>query len=296
MMKLDEPPCSFEQALEECQKGASRNRGLLRRLASSRADLLAVEGQYSTAALAGDLYTIPPIAAGMNANALVINALSKSDLVKFYDQYFVPNKKPARKIYDALINAAKEKCPFCGGIGTPRNLDHFLPKANFPQFSVLPSNLVPSCRDCNMDGKAHNFARSAEEQLIQPYIDCADFFSVQWIFSRYHHDNNGEPGEFEYFVDPPAEWSLVDKNRASRHFDAFSLARRYATKAAEALGTVMRQIDTMRDAGLNGRTIEVVLLQPGVDSAIFANHWQKGMYQALIEHLKSISVEYCAQE
>jgi hypothetical protein len=83
-------------------------------------------------------------------------------------KYFVPEEKPARTIYDSLLNSAKEKCPFCGGIGTPRNLDHFLPKAHFPQFSVLPRNLIPACRDCNMDGKGHAFATNAEDQIILP--------------------------------------------------------------------------------------------------------------------------------
>lgn len=203
-MKLDEPPYSFERALEECETGVTRNQALLQRLAFSRADLLAVEERYCALALAGDLYTILPIEPDMNPNAVVISALSKSDLVKFYDQYFVPEKKPARKVYDVLLNSAKEKCPFCGGIGTPRNLDHFLPKSRFPQFSVLPRNLVPSCRDCNMDGKAQDFARRAEDQVIQPYLDHEGLFSVQWIFARYHPGNIGEPGQFEYFVDPPS--------------------------------------------------------------------------------------------
>jgi len=211
--------------------------------------------------------------------------LKKSELVKIYDQYFVPEDKPARKIYDALLNAAKEKCPFCGGIGTPRNLDHFLPKAHFPQFSVLPRNLVPTCRDCNMDGKGHSFAKSAEDQIIQPYSDNDRFFSEQWVFAIYHVSSDEEPGEFEYYVSPPEYWPEVDKRRVRKHFEDFKLAKRYATKAAEQLGTVLRQIESIEQLRLDSRDIHSIILQPGVDAAPFVNHWQKGMYQALIHAL-----------
>jgi len=285
MMRLSEPQYSFEQTLDECVTGITGNAALRQKLTSSKPDLTAVEAQYSGAAGTGELHTIPPINTDVDVDPVVINTLKKSELVKIYDQYFVPEQKPARKIYDALLNAAKEKCPFCGGIGTSRNLDHFLPKAHFPQFSVLPRNLVPACRDCNMDGKAHAFATNAEDQIIQPYADNDRFFIDQWIFATYHAGNDGEPGEFEYYISPPEGWSEVDKLKVRKHFKNFDLAKRYAIKAAELLGTVLKQIKTMERASLDSRVIQSVQLQPGVDAAPFVNHWQKGMYQALMHAL-----------
>ena len=282
MMRLSEPQYSFEQTLDECVMGITGNAALREKLTSSKPDLTAAEDGYLNAVGTGELYTIPPINTDVDKDPVVINTLKKSELVKIYDQYFVAEDKPARKIYDALLNSAKEKCPFCGGIGTPRNLDHFLPKAHFPQFSVLPRNLVPSCRDCNMDGKGHDFATNAEDQIIQPYADKDRFFIEQWIFATYHAGNNGEPGEFEYYTSPPEGWSEVDKLRVRKHFKDFDLAKRYATKAAEMLGTVLNQIKTMEQAGLENGVIQSTLLQPGVDAAPFVNHWQKGMYHALL--------------
>lgn len=285
MMRLSEPQYSFEQTLDECVAGITGNAALRQKLTSSKPNFSAVEAQYLSAACTGELHTIPPINTDVDVDPVVINMLKKSELVKIYDRYFVPQQKPARKIYDALLNAAKEKCPFCGGIGTPRNLDHFLPKAHFPQFSVLPRNLVPACRDCNMDGKADAFATNAEDQIIQPYADNDRFFIDQWIFATYHVGNDGEPGDFEYYISPPGGWSEVDKLRVRKHFEDFDLAKRYAIKAAEQLGTVLKQIKNMELAGLDSGVIQSVLLQPGVDAAPFVNHWQKGMYQALMHAL-----------
>ena len=281
MMRLSEPQSSFEEPLDECVSGITGNAELRQKLSSNKPDLTMAEAQYLVAAGNGELYTILPIKTDGNADPVVINTLKKSDLVKIYDQYFVPEKKPARKIYDALLNAAKEKCPFCGGIGTPRNLDHFLPKAHFPQFSVQPYNLVPACRDCNMDGKGDTFVTSAEDQIIQPYVDNDRFFLDQWIFAIYYAGNGEEPGEFEYFVNPPDGWCEVDKQRVRKHFADFDLARRYTTKAAELLGTVLLQIDSLCHAGIDSETINAALLQPGIDAAPFVNHWRMGMFQAL---------------
>ena len=246
MMRLSEPQYSFEQTLDECVAGITGNAALRNKLASSRLDLTAAGDGYLNAVGTGELHTIQPINTDVDDDPVVINTLKKSELVKIYDQYFVPEDKPARKIYNTLLNAAKEKCPFCGGIGTPRNLDHFLPKAHFPQFSILPRNLVPSCRDCNMDGKGHDFATNAEDQIIQPYADKDRFFIEQWIFATYNAGIYGEPGEFEYYTSPPEGWPEVDKLRVRKHFKDFDLAKRYATKAAELLGTVLNQIKVFK--------------------------------------------------
>ena len=76
----------------------------------------------------------------------------------------------------------------------------------------------------------------------------------------------------------------MDKQRALKHFQDFDLAKRFATKAAEQLGTVLRQMRSMEQANIDLNVIRDVLLQPGVDAAQFSNHWQKAMYQALIQY------------
>lgn len=44
-------------------------------------------------------------------------------------------------------------CPYCGG-RAPSTIDHYLEKALFPEFSLYPENLVPSCRGCNRSQSA----------------------------------------------------------------------------------------------------------------------------------------------
>lgn len=48
----------------------------------------------------------------------------------------------------AMLNCPQQVCPMCG-IGSVSDLDHYLPKSRYPEFSVLALNLVPVCKRCN---------------------------------------------------------------------------------------------------------------------------------------------------
>lgn len=282
MMKIDSPLYTYLQAIDHCQEGITGNTGLYEKVTQNKNYLIPHEQVYLSCASTGELYTIPALDPSLGNDPEVVGVLLKSELNKLYTQYFVPEGKPARKIYDALLNSALEECPFCGGIGTPRNLDHFLPKAHFPQFSVLPTNLVPSCLDCNLAEKHHTYSLRPEDQIIQPYIDRKHLFSEQWVFAKFNTDDINEPGEFEYFVNPPVHWIEIDKHRVKSHFDNFNISSRYSKQAARQLKVVLSQIHRMQYRGVPREEIVNDLLVPGMESAPFINHWQRVMYQALI--------------
>lgn len=62
-------------------------------------------------------------------------------------------------------------CPMCGSSGG-RSLDHALPKAEYPEFSILRENLVPACTICNSDEKGVGHSGAVpSERLIHPYYD-----------------------------------------------------------------------------------------------------------------------------
>ncbi|MFJ6152184.1 HNH endonuclease [Micromonospora profundi] len=59
-----------------------------------------------------------------------------------------PGKCLAEISEQAFAAAPYELCPMCGRV-TPTTIDHFLPKSKYPEFSLLSTNLVPVCPDCN---------------------------------------------------------------------------------------------------------------------------------------------------
>ncbi|SAK48492.1 hypothetical protein AWB79_01295 [Caballeronia hypogeia] len=284
MMRLNKPQRDFGATLDECIAGITGNNAFKKKMIASKPDLVHAGTAYIAAGSAGELYAIAPISTAIK-DPIVVGTLVKSELVNLYEYYFRNEEKESRATYDKLLNSAHEQCPFCGGIGTPRNLDHFLPKAHFPQFSTFPQNLVPSCRDCNMDGKAVAFATRAEDQLIQPYVDHDRFFTTQWIFAKCVLDSSNRPVSIHYYVNPPQEWDQVHKDRVQKHFDDFGLAKRFSVKAAQLLATTLAQIASLTNLRLSNSAIRTALLIPGINNAPFINHWQRGMFEALHDYL-----------
>ncbi|TPG27069.1 HNH endonuclease [Variovorax ginsengisoli] len=287
MMRLNDPERDFSATLDECIEGILGNNAFKAKMVAAKPDLLQAGANYIIAGNSGALFSIPPSANEKEKDTVILGNLTKAELVNLYEYYFRNEEKASRTTYDKLLNSAQEQCPFCGGIGTPRNLDHFLPKSRFPQFSTFPKNLVPSCRDCNMDGKAESFATRAEDQLIHPYVDHDRFFNKQWIFAKCLLDPSNRPISVHYFVASPDEWEQVNKDRAQKHFHDFGLAKRYSVKAAQLLETTLAQIAGLKKLGLSNAAICTSIISPGIDKAPFINHWQKGMFQAIYATLQN---------
>jgi hypothetical protein len=209
---------------------------------------------------------------------IVVADVKKSELLKLYGYHMV-DRQPGRGLYDVILVAANEQCPFCGGIGRPKSLDHFLPKANYPQYAVLPQNLVPCCRDCNTE-KSNALATVEDEQSIHPYFDDDKFFSEQWVFAKVELT---QPCSLVYFSAPPNEWRDTDKNRALNHFRDFNIGARYSVQAADELSAL---IDLRRGylSSISPEEFSVYLSSVSNSTSYFSNHWKRVMYQTLAQN------------
>lgn len=285
MLRLKEPRYPTEEVIGVCCEGITGNLSLKTRVQRDLKRFRIDAVGYRRHAQHGDLYRIVPLPGPRNMDHLVIDELYKSDFIKLYENYFVKKGKPGRIIYDALMAAANDMCPFCGGIGRPRNLDHFLPKAHFPQFSVLSANLIPCCRDCNMDGKGEGYADNEEEQLLHPYLDNDRYFNEQWVSARYIAGKFDEPAVIEYFVQPPEHWEEAQKRRVEKHFNDFNLDLRFSKEAAPRLIIYLGQIQALAMLPLELELAKSTILQPVISSSPFINHWERVMCEALMSEL-----------
>ncbi len=66
----------------------------------------------------------------------------------WYDGRTVEMKRLLADMVDSLPAANRDLCPYCS-LDTNPELDHFLPKAKFPEFSLHGRNLFPICGPCN---------------------------------------------------------------------------------------------------------------------------------------------------
>lgn len=291
MMRIEGLNLSYPEVFDTCLSGVNGNSRLRECLHLNREALSRSAEAYIKFGQHGMLNHIEPLRRDMGINPIILDGLSKKDLISLYSLYFVKRNKPeARKIYDKLMSMAKDKCPFCGGVGKPENLDHYLAKKYYPQFSILPQNLIPSCRDCNMGGKGQSLAETSGEQVIHPFLDHEKFFNEQWIFAEYRPSVvENELGLVHYYVDPPAQWNDVDKNRVYQHFSAFNLDEVYSLQAAESLIIIFSQIQGVQEFCTSNEEIVNALLQKPLDTVKTQNHWRIGFFQALINHFSHVS-------
>ncbi|QDO82406.1 HNH endonuclease [Shewanella psychropiezotolerans] len=100
------------------------------------------------------------------------------------------SKKSLKKLYETYVKESGVKkfifeqslyCAGCQkGYATDRaTKDHFLPSSTYPNFFVLPWNLVPICGDCNR-AKSDVSPKSSKENLPHPYYNTL-LFKKNWL-------------------------------------------------------------------------------------------------------------------
>lgn len=310
MIKLTEQ-IEFNALYDICLSGITGNNTLLNKLNVAKDQINTLDDEYRNKAINGKLYELRSLKCSstkkcnrlkiINAlrmsknkgfkrktttyNPIVFQGIRRLEFIKLYETYFVNKEKVnARAIYDRILASAKQKCPYCGGIGNPRNLDHYLPKAHFPTFSILPINLVPCCRDCNMDAKADAIIHAYEKQLLHPYMDAQHFFYEQWIHINFMSSILDKNTQFFYEVNPPDYWSDADKDRVLNHFEVCDLAVRFSKDAVDTFINITEQIKELRVKGANNDMIVDCILEPYLRNTNRSiNHWEKVLVKGLKE-------------
>lgn len=230
--------------------------------------------EYKEKALIKQLYTLP--ASNYKKDDIVLGAVTKAELTSVYTDHMVGQNKPARLIYDKLYDSAPlGKCPFCG-FAPVRTLDHYLPKAKFPQLSVVPMNLVPSCRDCN-SGKGVVTATTEETQSLHPYFDHDHFINEQWLFAEAIRTT---PITIRFYVQPPDHWDYISKAKVKNHFLNCDLGSRYKMETTAELASLKNTLSLYGEIGASGIQAELTIRAKGYFQ-LYKNSWQVAMFQAL---------------
>jgi hypothetical protein len=234
----------------------------------------AANANYGAASAAFQWCLLPRAPHGQD-DFVVTGTLTKKELTDLYSTRMVASKGAARKRYDDLLVSA-EKCPFCGELGIVNTLDHYLPKANFPLYSVLPANLVPCCRDCNT-GKSNVFPLSITGQGIHPYFDKQQFFDQRWIVATILPQT---PRIVVFQATPPVAWHPTDRERSASHFNGYDLAKRYSVEAAIELELLIDQrknsLRTLTPDSYRGYLLDVAH-----NDKLPLNGWKRTMYTGL---------------
>ena len=95
----------------------------------------------------------------------------------FYDKrtndFTALKKEIKEQTTNNLYSKQGLKCSYCG-ISRHRlaDLDHYMPRSKYPEFSILSWNLIYVCKQCNQDYKKSKFLnKDGVRQFLHPYYD-----------------------------------------------------------------------------------------------------------------------------
>lgn len=280
MKRLEPPTCCASDLLDLCIQEMP-DVGLQKRLRDQKPLLEAEYNQYEAHSMTQTWCALPRANRGGDDQRIVGN-LTKGELKALYTKGMVSSSGAARNVYDQIKLLARDDCPYCGdcgeivvddGIGT---LDHFLPKAYFPAFSVLPLNLVPACAVCNT-GLGSSFPTDPNLQPLHPYFDAPHFYDEKWTTAIVIE---GDPVVVNFEVSPPAGWTDKDKRRISKYFEDCKLRGRYRKRAASDISSL---IDLRRTVHRNlpPDNFKKILTVLADNEALPLNGWKRTLHHGL---------------
>lgn len=273
MKRLAKPALDAGEVHAICVGGVT-DQAVAARHQMASAEILRLSQLYDNRATVNQLHLFQAAEWGQN-NQLVVGAVTKGDMTDLYTSQMVKRKMPARSYYDRLMLCAPlGKCPYCG-FGQVSTLDHFLSKARYPSFSVLPFNLVPSCSDCNL-GKGSGVI-DANNQIPHPYYEVELIESEEWLFATVVETT---PASVRYFARPPQTWPRDLAVRVENYFSELDLATRFAVEAASEMLSIsdyLAQLPTYEMIGTHLQQMARVERQRS------KNAWRAALYAALAD-------------
>lgn len=208
------------------------------------------------------------------------NSNATRELRGLYNRVLVSGGE--RPLYLRLRGGSRyNRCPLCGQRDV-KTLDHYLSKNEYPELSVFPANLVPSCFECN-HAKSEYRAECKSGLLFHPYFD--DWSQTQLIEAVV---NVGAGVAASYTIRTPGDVDMTIVQRARRHFEKFGLGALYGQHAAVELVERKRMFrSTFETDGIGGLRAEMAR-EAQSRSRFNRNSWQSALYRAL-----SLSDKFC---
>ena len=102
-----------------------------------------------------------------------ISPVQEEELTRLYATTYKKLKENHRQLdwaYDLRKSDKLPYCPMCGNTGRDA-LDHYLAKADYPEFAILSFNLVPTCTACNSRRSNSANVPGTPMPLIHPYFE-----------------------------------------------------------------------------------------------------------------------------
>lgn len=189
----------------------------------------------------------------------------------------------------ALFETSPDRlCPYCG-CGGAATLDHYLPKNIFPEFAVLPINLVPSCGVCN--NYKGDLWRSGDDSatFLHAYFDHAVLAGHQFLCCEIRVVERTVLPLFT--VEPAPGIPGLLRDRIVHHFEVLHLEDELFYVARDTIASRSASSRAMCDIDPSQLRNALLFDAWSAEQHLGANHWRTCLLDAL-----AASAPYCEGE
>lgn len=265
MKTRNKPLFGVREVYEECLNGM--------RDSDVKTKLKQLESYFVTCEVVYKLYVKEQSMHLIESNSIDIQKkyeIEKKDIVNLYKLQLSKSGRKARIYYDS-IKSISRMCPYCE-LGLVFECDHYLPKEEFPEYAILPINLIPSCRDCNKE-KAQKHSQNEGEQFLHPYFDSS-IINKKWLKAVV-----AQPDLNITFEVDSSKLNDTESQRVNYHLSKLKLDNRFSSTANSELSELNHKfIDydcTSQDIKNELKFLKSSVRHKGV------NYWKYAMYEAL---------------
>lgn len=137
--------------------------------------------------------------------------------------YLRPNIELEKLLQKRRHGHGLTACPFCGNPLIPDTLDHFLPKEDWPEYSIFANNLVPQCRACAPIKSKRYFCTIHQRAIFLHPMYSAALASVRFTINVSILE--GKPN-FEIRFSVAKATAPIDRQRIQQHLSALKVLGR----------------------------------------------------------------------
>lgn len=213
-------------------------------------------------------------------NLTTLDEESKDVLKSCYGQ-----GKILEQIKSQIINSqtieAQIKCPYCG-MNEPNTFDHYMPQGIFPEFAVMPLNLLPCCGQCN-NKKLENWLENRHRTIINFYSDIIP--AQKYLFAELSY--NGiipEVPTITFFTRKPPETDERLFEIIESHYCKLNLLNRYELQSNSELSVLHDEVlFCASDISMELQKSILIARVNVLKNRFGINHWRVALIEAVIE-------------
>ena len=204
----------------------------------------------------------------------------KTDLIKLYSYKSKKIQKLKISVTTIERNRILSTCQNCT-ISEVNSLDHFVNKKEFPEFSVHPKNLFPSCTKCN-SYKGQEWRDHGQVTCLNLYLD--ELPDEQYLFVNINVVNN-DVITTRFYLENPNGVDPIFFGRIQNHYNKLHLCERFQENADTIITSLENTIKTYSDKLPLEDIIELVISNSERDMKHYGyNYWKSILEISLVNN------------